>query len=144
MTNNIDTAIARLQALALACTSVTIKSAPTYPVENAEPAPFAIAHVVGGEILSGDATFGNMFTDVAVNIFFSRAGGMIQAYQQIDLLHKEYCARLIGDPTLAGSVQTIVFPIPFIVESKAWNKVPYEILTFTTRVKTNITAQATA
>lgn len=143
MTNNIDNAVARLQALALACTSVSIKSAPTYPVENAEPAPFSIAHIVGGEINSGDATYGILFSDVSVDFFFSR-NSLIQAYGYVDAIVKEYSARLTGDPTLAGTIPTISFPVPFTVEPKNWNGVPYIILAFQVRIKTNENAQATA
>lgn len=140
--NNIDLSIARLQAIALACTSVSIKSAPTYPVDNAEPTPFSIAHVVSGEINSGDATYGLLFTDVSVDFFFSR-NSLLQTYGYIDAIVKEYSARLIGDPTLAGNIPTISFPVPFTVEPKKWNDVPYIILAFQVRIKTNENAQAT-
>lgn len=140
--NNIDAAVARLQALALACTSVSIKSAPTYPVENAEPAPFTIAHIVDGEIQSGDITYGLLFTTIAVDFLFSRTS-LLQAYGFIDAIAKEYPARLIGDPTLFNNVTTISFPVPFSLRTETWNKVPFEILTFLVKLKTNINTQAT-
>ena len=59
--NSIDNAIARLQDLAAACTSLTIKSAPDYPIENADPFPFSAAYISSGEFKATNANTTHLF-----------------------------------------------------------------------------------
>lgn len=108
MTNAIDNAIARLQDLALACTTVTIKSAPDYPITNADPAPFSIAHLQSGLGVADNASTLRLITTANVDFYFS-AANLKQAYQQMDALAMEYMQRLAGDPTLNNTVDTIIF-----------------------------------
>ena len=133
MTTYIDSAVARLQALALACTSVSIKSAPNFPVENAEPAPFVVSYIRRGENTGGDSTFFNLIPTVEVIFFFNRSS-LADAYAKSDAIALEYNQRLCGDPTLSETVGTIEFPVTFEVGPAEWNKVPFTALTFTIKL----------
>jgi hypothetical protein len=135
MANVIDNAVARLQTLALACTSVSIKSAPSYPIENADPAPFVISYIKRGQNMGGDATFLTLMPVVEVVFFFNRSS-LKSAYQQADAIALEYNQRLCGDPTLNAIIDTLNFPIDFTVGPMEWNKVPFTTLTFTIKFKT--------
>lgn len=141
MTNAIDSAVARLQDLSQACTSVTIKSAPDYPVENAEPAPFSIAHFSSG---SGETQGSGMFKFLPViNVdFYFSAISIKQAYQQLNLIALEYFQRLGGDPTLNGTVSTIDFDAGVTIEdigTLEWGSVPFHVLRFSIPIKINTT-----
>lgn len=135
MTNAIDDAIARLQDLSQACTSVKIKSAPDYPVEMAEPAPFSIAHVARGEgIVEGSGAL--KFIALANVDFYFSLVNLKQAYQQLDLIALEFMQRLGGDPTLNGKISTILFsednhPVCEDVGAVNWGSVPFHLLRFT-------------
>ena len=135
MTNTVDDAIARLQALALQCTSVIIKAAPSYPVEDTSVLPLSIAHLSNGEITVGEAsTIGFIPTVVMVDFHFSRTS-IKQAYQQCNLIFYEYSKRLAGDPTLNGKVDTIIFPVSWRVQPSQWDKVTTQLLRFSIPVK---------
>ena len=43
--------------------------------------------------------------------------------------------RLAGDPTLGGTVDTIVFPVSFAVSAVQWNTIPTQMISFTIPVK---------
>jgi len=134
MTNAIDDAIARLQDLAQACTSVTIKSAPDYPVSNAEPAPFTIAHLASAMGVVEGAGAMKFLAVAHVDFYFSLVN-LKQAYQQLDLIALEYMQRLGGDPTLNGKVSTIKFSegdSPTCEDAGAvpWGSVPFHMLRF--------------
>jgi hypothetical protein len=142
--NAIDDAINRLQHLALRCTSVRIKSAPDFPVEDAGMLPLSIAHAVQGEITVGDAsTVGFVPCTISVDFYFNRVS-MKQAYEQIDAIIDEYGRRLAGDPTLNGKVDTIIFPVPYSVRPATWDKVATQMLQFLVSVKVLDTPQTTA
>ena len=132
--SSIDNAIARLQALALASTDVTIKAAPAKPVEDAGVLPIAIAHVVSGE---GDAIADWVETRAVINVdfHFSRIS-LKQAYTEIDACAAEYLRRLAGDPNLNSTVDAIVFPVTFSVTPTQWDSVATQMLSFSVTVKT--------
>jgi hypothetical protein len=135
MTNAIDNAIARLQDLALSCTSVIIKAAPDYPVEDASILPMSIAYFYNGTIESGDAsTVAFLPTVINVDFYFSRVS-LKQAYQQSDAIYFEYGCKLKGDPTLNGKVDTIIFPIQIMSRAMEWNKIAVQMLRFSIPVK---------
>lgn len=125
----VDTAITRLQAIALSCTSVTIKAAPVTPPEDASILPLAIAHIMSGSGQADNATTARLLLTVNVDFHFSSVT-LKSAYQQIDAIIPEYLQRLAGDPTLAGSVETINFPVNVRVQPATWNDVVTEMVTF--------------
>lgn len=129
----IDTAIARLQVLALACSD--IKKAPDYPIEDAGVLPLAIAHLVSGTGIETNAT--TMQIEPVVNIDFHFARVNIKdAYTRINRLIPEYLERLGGDPTLNGAVDTIQFPVTFSVSPAQWDTVITQMVSFAVSFKT--------
>ena len=121
MTNAIDNAIARLQDIAAACTTVTFKSFPDYPVENVEPFPCSIAYVSGGAFVLTNKTVHHNFVVIALELHFPRVN-LRQTYQQINAIVLEFPKRLAGDPTLNNTIETIV--------AGASNESPYECRPF--------------
>jgi len=147
MTNTIDNAIARVQELALSMTSVTIKSAPEYAIENADPLPFWVAWVSSGYFYNVNPTQLLNFPSIDVEFHFSRVN-LKQTYQQINSVIYEFVKVISGDPTLNGTVETIVFgrdnPLMYTVRPFEWNKITTQMLLFTVPVKIKQTPQATA
>lgn len=131
--SDIDTAIARLQDIALALSTIpdvagnliAIKSAPDYPIENLDPLPMVSTYLSGGEFHLTNATIHHNFPVIAVEFHFSRVN-LKQAYKQIYAVAVEFPQRLAGDPTLNGSIQTIVGggdnPIPYTVRPFVWKE----------------------
>ena len=147
MTDTISNAIARLQDIALACTTITIKSAPDYPLENAEPTPFVIAHMQSGDIIASNKTMLKPIVMVNSDFYFS-AVNLKQAYQQMDLLIMEYSKRLAGDPTLNGTVTTIILgedrhPTFENLGIGKWGTIDLQLLRFSIPIKSLETPQST-
>lgn len=113
--SSIDSAIARLQDIALALSTITdtagnpvaIANAADYPVENVPPFPCAIAYLGGGDFNLTNASLHHNFPIINVEFHFSRTN-IKQAYQQANAVAIEFPQRLAGDPTLNGTVATIV------------------------------------
>lgn len=139
----IDDAISRLQAIALACTSETIKEAPDYPPEDAAILPMAVAYIASGTGQADNATDVRLLLTVNVDIHFNRIS-MKSAYRQINNIIPEYLERLAGDPTLDGNVDTIVFPVSFDVGPSEWDKLITQCVTFTVPLKFLEDPQTTA
>lgn len=149
----IDNAIARLQTIVAACSDVTFKSAPDYPVENAEPFPCSIAYVSGGTFTFTNRTVHRNFPEISLELHFSRTN-LKQAYQQIDAIAIELPKRLAYDPTLGDTIDTIVAtrdaPITYEVRPFYWTppgaspQVVSMVLKFTIPIKTLQAPQATA
>jgi hypothetical protein len=138
-TNALDDAVARLQDLALACTSVKIKSAPDYPVNNAEPAPFSIAHIASASGQTQGSGMLRVLVVAHVDFYFSLVN-LKQAYQQLDAIALEFMQRLAGDPTLNGKVSTVNFESEVTCEDAGavpWGSVPFHLLRFTVPFKLN-------
>lgn len=143
MTNAIDNAVARLQDLSQACTSVTIKSAPDYPVENAEPAPFSIAHLASATGIVQSAGMLKFLPVVNVDFYFSRIN-LKQAYQQLNSVALEFTQRLAGDPTLNGTISTIDAGEEQGITCEdlggmEWGSVTFHVLRFSIPLKINTT-----
>jgi hypothetical protein len=119
----IDNAIARLQNIAAACTGVTFKSAQDYPTDNVEPFPASIAYISGGTFHLTNATIHHNFPVIALELHFSRVN-VKRAYQDIDAIAIELPKRLAADPTLDGTIDTIVAsrdePITYEVRPFQW------------------------
>jgi hypothetical protein len=127
-------AIQRVNALALAMTSVTIKSAPDYPIENADPFPMVITYLQGGTLEFGTADTLYLFPTLAVEFHFSRVN-LQETYRQINLVVPEFSKRLAGDPTLNGNVSTVQAgddnPLAFSVRPFEWGSVKSQMVLFT-------------
>ena len=153
MANAIDNAIARLQNIAAACTSVTFKSAKDYPVDNVEPFPCSVAYISGGSFVMTNATTHHNFPVLNLELHFSRTN-LLQAYTQIDAIASELPKRLAGDPTLDGTITTIVAtrdaPITYVVRPYQWSPagvtpiVTSQMLMFSIPIKTLQAPQSTS
>lgn len=130
----VDNAIARMQDLALACTTVTIRNAPDYPVSDASMLPLSIAHLVEGSGQADTADQTRLLLTANVDIHFNRSI-LKDAYQKIDAVAVEYLRRLAGDPTLNGTVDTIVFPVTFTVTPAQWDAVQTQMISFVIQFK---------
>jgi hypothetical protein len=133
----VDSAISRLAALALACSSsdVTIKFAPEKPVDDATTLPLVISHIISGQGVASNSTTLQFEPVIAVDFHFSRIS-LRQAYTEINAVVPAYMNRLAGDPTLSGSVDTIQFPVTYEVTPADWDKVTTQMLRFSVSVKT--------
>jgi len=103
----IDNAIARLQDLVQECTTLTIKSAPDYPIENADPFPMSVAYLSAGDFEFTNASMTRIFPVLTLEIHFSRVN-IKNAYQNINAIALELPRRLAKDPTLNGTVSTMI------------------------------------
>lgn len=97
--------VLRLQDIALECTTVSIKSAPDWPIENVDPLPMAISRIEGVSSYVMNRMI-VMLTTIIVEFHFSRVNLKL-SYQQSDAIAIEFTRRLAGDPTLGGAVDTI-------------------------------------
>jgi hypothetical protein len=127
-----DTAIDRIQAIAMACSG--IKAAPTKPVDDAGVLPMAITHITAGSFTEVNATDGKLMVNISADFHFDRQILRL-TYTAIDALIPEFLQRLGGDPTLAGSVSTIVFPVVFQVSPAQWDSITTQMVTFTIPLK---------
>lgn len=158
MTNSLDDAIARIQVIALASalssTDRVLKSAPDYPVENEEPLPCCISYLGGGEFNASNASMHLNFPAINVEFHFSRTNLKL-AHQDINAVALSFPARLAGDPTLNGTVQTILMtqdqPVPYAVRPFVWREKTQTMsafvtqsLTFTVPIKLLKTPTSTA
>ena len=132
---SIDTAIARIQAIALSSTDISITNAPSYPVEDLAGAmPLVLTHLVSGQAQADDATAARLIHTVNCDVFFNRTS-LTQSYKQINLFVPEFLKRLSGDPTLASTVDTIVFPVTYVVGPVQFNSILTEMASFAITVK---------
>lgn len=138
MANVIDNAISRLQDIVSSCTDVVIKSAPDYPIENADPFPMSVAYIQGGSFTLTNATIHHNFPIIRLEIHFSRVN-IKQVYQQINGIVLELPRRLAKDPTLNGTVETVLAtrdtPIVYSSRPFDWGRVQSELLQFDIPVK---------
>ena len=113
MTNAIDNAIARIQNIAAALSTIpptgtTMHAEADYPTEAAQPFPLCVSYLAAGRFRAPNATIHHNFPVIKIELHFSRVN-LKQAYQQINAAALEFPKRLAADPTLDGTVQTIVF-----------------------------------
>lgn len=130
----VDDAIAKLQDHVLACTTVTIRDAPDYPVNDAGILPIALAHLVSGSGQADTADQTRLLLTANVDVHFNQ-NIIKDAYQKIDKIAVEYLKRLAGDPTLGGTVDTIIYPVEFTVTPTQWNAVATQMISFTVNFK---------
>lgn len=137
-------AIQRLQALALACSSSTvpIRRAPDYPVEDASVLPMAITHLASGQGIANNATTLQFMPVVNVDFHFPRTS-LKQAYQYVDEIALTFSQRLAGDPNLNGTVDTVVFPYAFEVGVVDYDEIQTMMLRFSVPLKTLETPTST-
>jgi len=146
-TNTIDDAIARVQAIVHAMTSVKFKSWPDYPIENADPFPMSIAYLGAGQVMFGTADSVYNFPSINVEFHFQRIN-LGKTYKDINAVALEFGNRLAGDPTLDGNVDTIQSgadsPITYSVRPFDWGAVKSQMLLFVIPFKTLQSPQATS
>jgi hypothetical protein len=130
----IDDVVSRLQALSDAVVDAVINATPDYPTDDFSVQPMSIAHITEGDITQRTATDTMMMMTVDVDFHWPRED-IAWTYKQIDKLIVEYCRRLGGDPTLDGAVDTIEYPVPFIVVFADWNDVQTQMVKFRVRFK---------
>ncbi len=135
---SIDLAITRLQDLIMECTTVTIKSAPDYPIENADPFPMSIAYVSGVSAYAMNGSTTVVFPVITLEIHFSRVN-LKDVYTKLNAIALELPKRLAGDPTLNGTVDTVIMtrdePLEGTITPFDWGGVKSEMLKFQIRVK---------
>ena len=131
----VDNAIARLQDLVQSCTDTVVKSAPDYPIEDATSLPLSIAHITNGTGNADNASTAQLNLSLSVDVHFSRAN-IKAAYQAINKFIPEYLRRLCGDPTLNGTIDTIIFPVSAAVSPAQWDAVTTQMVSFTVPIKT--------
>jgi hypothetical protein len=137
--SSIDTAIARIQDIALALSTltdaagnaITLSNAADYPVENVPPFPACISYLGGGDFQLTNATIHHNFPIINVEFHVSRVN-IKQAYMQVNAIAIEFPQRLAGDPTLNGTVTTIV--------GGAESRIQYTVRPFTWREQTQTQA----
>jgi len=105
----IDTAIQRIQTLALASSS-DMKLAPDKPITNAATLPVSLAHIGAGQFTAANSTTNVFLPNIMVSFYFNQSW-LKTALTQIDAVVPAFANRLAGDPTLNGTVDTIVFPV---------------------------------
>lgn len=139
MPNVLDNAAAALQDHVDACTTVTFKSFPDYPIENADPFPMSVCYVIGGSFTFTNGTIHHHFPILRMEMHFSRVN-IKKVYQDINAVLIELPKRLAGDPTLGGNVDTIVAtrdnPITYTVTSFDFGKVMSQMVQIDIPIKT--------
>jgi hypothetical protein len=135
MTSVIDNAIARLQDIAQSCTDTVIKSAPDYPIEDATSLPLVITHITGGTGNADNASTAQLNLTLSVDFHFARVN-IKDTYQRTNLIIPEFMRRLCGDPTLNGTVDTIIFPVSVSVSPAQWDSIVTHLVSFTVQFKT--------
>ena len=130
----IDTAISRVQTLALAVTTSKVKAAPDYPVEDASVLPLVITHITSGTAQADNATNARLLLNLSCDVHFDRIS-IKNTYKAIDGFIPEFLQRLAGDPTLGGAVETIIYPVTFSVSPAEWDSIVTQMVSFTIPVK---------
>lgn len=137
--NAIDNAITRIQTIVDSLTSVTFKSTPDYPIENADPFPMSVVYLGGGQFTATNATVHHNFPTINVEFHLSRVN-LKQTYQQINAIALEFPRRLVADPTLGGNITTIVMskdlPITYTVRPYSFGSVTSQMMLFVIPIKT--------
>lgn len=102
----LTTAISRLQFHALACTGV--KAAPDNPPDNISVFPFAFAYPERGDLMAEAADQARDIHTVIVEFHVNRTL-LNAAVNTAKGYIEEYAHKLVNDPTLNGTVSTILF-----------------------------------
>ena len=134
MSKIVDRAIDAIQNLALEIQPVDIKAAPSYPMESASILPLAITHITGGTGSADDATQARLLLDITCDIHLQR-DNIAFAYQQTNRIIPDFLQRLAGDPTLDGTVQTIIFPVTVSVQPSDYNGIVTQMVSFNIPLK---------
>ena len=135
----VDDAIQRIQTLALLVAydsggTKTIRSAPSYPAEDASVLPLAITYIAEGECQADDITTARLLYTINTDFHVSRVS-MKSAYTQLDIIIPDFSRRLAGDPTLNSTVDTIRFPVTFTVGPAQWDQVVTQMVSFSIPIK---------
>ena len=142
----VDSAITRLQELAILSGTtdgvIEIQYAPALPVEDAGVLPLSIAHITNGTASMDNSSTVRFQPTISVDFHFSRLN-LKKCYTDIDTVVVNFSKLLGGDPTLAGTVDTINFPVSYSVAPAQWDKVVTQMLRFEIPLKTLETPSTT-
>ena len=135
----IDDAIVKVQTHALLVAynssgNKTVRSAPSYPVEDAAVLPLTVTYISEGSMGGGDVTSARLFSTINADFHVSRSV-MKSAYMQLNIIIPDFLRRVAGDPTLGATVDTIVFPITFTVGPAVWDSVVTQMVSFQIPIK---------
>lgn len=137
MASEVANAIARIQDIVGALTTVTFKSYPDFPIENADPFPMAITYESAGDFFCVGKTV-YIFPVIRTEMHFSRVN-LKNAYTNIYNVSIEFAERLAGDPTLNATVETIIMTdaqrVSFLSRPFDWGSVKSEALIFEIPIK---------
>ena len=136
MTLSLDGAIRRVNALGLACTTISprIKKADNYPTEDASMLPMMVTLCTNGTGQADDATISRELLNISCTVHFSR-DNLTAAYTQANLFIVEFLRRLAGDPTLNGTCDAIDYPVNVAAVPQEYNLVPTVAYEFTIPIK---------
>lgn len=134
----IDAAIAEIQNIVEALTTVKFKSMPEYPIENADPFPMSVVYLASGTFNATNATLHHNFPVINVEMHLSRVN-LKQTYKQINAIAFEFPRRIVANPNLNNNVTTIVMgrdnPVNYSVRPFEWGKVQSQMLLFVVNLK---------
>jgi len=138
MADEIANAVARVQDIVQSMTTVTFKSYPDFPIENADPFPMSIAYMSSGTFVASNASTTHIFPVIRAEFHFSRVN-LKRVYQDIYNVAIEFSRRMAGDPTLNATVITIVATndqqLQFVARPFNWGTVTSEALIFEIPIK---------
>ena len=134
MSKIVDKAINAIQNLALEIQPINIKAAPDYIPESAAVLPLAATHITGGTGSADDATQARLLLNINCDIHIQR-DNIAFAYRQTNSIIPDFLQRLAGDPTLDGTVQTIIFPVTVTVSPADYNGIVTQMISFTIPIK---------
>jgi len=136
----IDTTIQRIQTIAKATVfddTKTFKNAPDYPTDDASILPLVITHLASGNVTQMNATDTKLIVNINTEFHIDR-NVLRLTYQKIDTFIPDFIQRLGGDPTLASSASTIIYPVSFTVGPAEWDSIITQMVMFTIPVKFNL------
>jgi hypothetical protein len=135
----ITSAIARVQDIAQACTTVVFKSAPDYPIESADPFPMSIAFVSSVSAYAANSSTTILFPIITLELHFSRIN-LKDTYTKLNEIAIEFPRRIAGDPTLNGTVDTVICTDDDRLEGTIapfdWGNIKSQCLKFDIKFKT--------
>lgn len=132
--SEIDAAVQALQSLILSSSDTTIRAAPDYPIDDANLLPLSIAYISSGQSTAEDSGSVKMILTLKADVHFSRVS-IVEAYKQISKFVPNFLKRLAGDPTLSGTVDTVVYPVSFDVIPMQYNMIVTQAVSFSIPVK---------
>lgn len=132
-TQSLQAAIAQLQTYAL--TLAGVKTAPAYAPDGVGPFPFVVSYPGEGEWTPEDASGKRNLHRIKTEIHVARAGDLPKALEAVIPYNELFGNKICANPTLAGTVATVVFPITYTFGPMAWGGVQTIGYRFTIPIK---------